>query len=98
MPSEDTQFKKGKEWNGNKNGRPPGISITGRIRQIFAEDPKLFEKTVREYMKDKKARDLMWRMIDGNPKQAITGDKDSPLEVIIRRINETGDKPTTKTG
>jgi hypothetical protein len=57
--------------SGNLNGRPKGISITGRIREIFENEPEKFEGVVKDYMKNPKHRDLMWRMIDGNPRQPI---------------------------
>ena len=84
---------------GNPNGRPKEISITERIREIFKNEPEEFEKTVREYMKDKRSRDLMWKMIDGMPKQGIehSGEGGNPIEVVITRLDENSNKPSTKT-
>lgn len=71
--------------NINRLGRPKELSITERIKEILENDPKLFEKTVKEYMVDPKHRDLMWRMIDGNPKQQTdltTNGKDLPIPIL----------------
>jgi hypothetical protein len=62
---------------GNSPGRPKGsITIKGRIKQILEEDPKRFEELCKFYLDDKKMRDLLWKMIDGMPKeeQQVVGD------------------------
>jgi hypothetical protein len=53
--------------------------------EIFEEEPEEFEKVCREYVKDKRMRDLMWRQIDGNPKQTseLTGKDGEKLEPLI---------------
>ena len=56
----------------NPNGRPVGsLSITTRIRQMLNEDPKLYQSLCDFYVKDDKMRDLLWRMLDGQPQQKI---------------------------
>jgi hypothetical protein len=35
-PSPSSRFKAGSEWNGNAKGRPPGRSLTGKLRDLLA--------------------------------------------------------------
>src|SRR4051812_37399086 len=34
-PSPSTRFKSGDDWSGNRSGRPPGKSLTGRLRDML---------------------------------------------------------------
>lgn len=53
-------------------GRPRGsISIMGRIKQIFEEEPELFETYVRGVMRDSLLRRELIHQIDGKPKARI---------------------------
>ena len=64
MPSEDTQFKPGKDWKGNAGGRPKG-GLKDYDRQRFLnmteEEKDEFLKTI--------SPELRYRMAEGNPKQ-----------------------------
>lgn len=76
MPSSDTQFKSGDEWNGNTNGRPKGsYSITTKIVKLLKENPDK-EKELLDWLFSNK-KDLIWNKIDPNPSIDITsgGDK-----------------------
>ena len=91
-PKRDELGRFGPGNNANPAGRPPGVSFTERIKEIFLNDPKKFEATCKYYMDDPRMKELLWKMIDGMPKQQIGGDKDSPIEVVIKRItNENQD-------
>ena len=53
-------------------GRPQGsISIIGRIKAIFEEDPTRFEEYVKDALDDPKLRAEIIRQIDGAPKQKV---------------------------
>ena len=84
-------FKSGAEWTGNKNGRPKdSISIKDRIRQRLQENPDEFENLVEFYLKDKKMRDLLWKMLEGLPKQSV----DNTGEININlNFKQSGFKP-----
>ena len=66
MPSEDTQFKKGKDWKGNAGGRPKG-GLKDYDRQKFLDmTPKqkeAFLKTI--------SPELRYKMAEGNPQQEL---------------------------
>lgn len=56
----------------NKNGRPKGsLSVIGRLKQMWAEDPDDFEMFVKQYRKDKMNSKHIAEMIDGKPRQNI---------------------------
>ena len=67
-------------------GRPKGsVSIRDRIRQMLEDDPNEFENLCRYYMQDPKMRDLLWKMLEGMPKQATehTGELNLPFTINI---------------
>lgn len=99
--------------SGNPAGKPKGsgISITTEIKKKLAECPEgqratylqlLINRILKQAIQDGDQQMIgkIWNYVDGMPKQNIKheGDEKNPFELIIRRINETGDKPTTKTG
>jgi len=72
----------------NREGRPPGtISILTdikiKLRKVAEENPEEYQKLIDYYWQDEKMRDLLIRMIDGQPKQQtdITsgGEKITPI-------------------
>lgn len=80
-PKQRHGFQKGQ--SGNPAGRPKGsITVIGRLKQIFADDPELFEDFVRNYRENKDNQKHITEMIDGKPKQTIAGDKSNPLRII----------------
>ena len=67
----------------NPKGRPKGtITVIGRLKQIFEEDPEKFEKFIKDYSEDPNNRKHITEMIDGKPKQTIAGDSENPLRII----------------
>lgn len=97
----------------NRDGRPKGsgLSITTEIKKKLEECPEgqkatylqlLINRILKQAIQDGDQQMItkIWNYVDGMPKQNIKheGDEKNPFELIIRRINETGDKPTTKTG
>jgi len=66
-------WKKGE--SGNPAGKPVGAySPITRIKQIFKENPEVFDQFVLAYMKDEKNRKHVVEMLDGKPDQKIQGD------------------------
>jgi hypothetical protein len=58
--------------SGNPKGRPIGsISIMGRIKKIFEENPEQFEEYVISVINDKNLRREVIHHIDGKPKDRI---------------------------
>ena len=75
----------------NPEGRPKGsISIKDRIRKILEEEPERFEELCKYYLTDKKMRDLLWKQLDGMPRQSqeLTGEIKLNLN-----FNESGYNP-----
>lgn len=69
------RFPKGK--SGNPKGRP--LSPVTRIKEIWRENPELFDQWVTEYMEDKQNRKHVVEMIEGKPKQNV----DSKVEITL---------------
>ena len=85
-------FKPGQ--SGNPAGRPKGsLSIMGRIKQIWEEDPNRFEDYVEDILEDKMLRKELIQQIDGKPKESIElGGKDGgPLIVNLMQYGKTDD-------
>lgn len=85
-------FTKG-DPNINRKGRPPGVSFTTAIKDYLKENPEKFKEIMDYYIDNKKMRDLLWKMIDGQPKQNVEmGLDDSISEIDIKiRKNENKD-------
>jgi len=97
MNKQDTKFKSGDEWVGNKDGRPVGsISALSRLKKEFREHPEKFDEYMERYIKNPANEKHVMEMLDGKPAQAITG-KDGEallLPVLVEIIN---DKPKDDT-
>lgn len=96
-PYTDSETGKFKEGNPG-GGRPKGsVSIKDRIRQFLRDNPDQFEELCQYYIKDRKMRELLWKMLEGLPKQSteITGEGGLPLQIVIEQIN--GGTTTGKT-
>lgn len=92
MPKTSTSFKKGEEWRGNANGRPPkGYSITEWFKSMLNSRPEVKDAIGNSILKkalegDTTAQKLVWNYIDGMPKQSVgvegTGE-DGAIPVIV---------------
>lgn len=77
----DTRFKPGQ--SGNPAGKPPGtISFKTRIKQILRDNPERFEELCEFYLGNKNHRDLLWKMIDGLPKQTVDATVTMPTPIM----------------
>jgi hypothetical protein len=53
-------------------GRTPGsVSIMAKIKEYLYANPDKMAELTQYYLNDRKQRDLLLRMIDGNPKQNV---------------------------
>ena len=76
-------FQKGDDPRRNLNGRPKGsISVIGRLKQMWEENPEEFEEFVKEYKKDPANRKHITEMIDGKPNQPLDVKGDININVI----------------
>jgi len=91
---QDTKFKKGQ--SGNPAGRPPGsVSIMGRIKKIFEEDPERFEQYVKDVLADPMLRKEVVQQIDGKPVQPLSNAGGEPFVVqIVKYADDTPQLPT----
>jgi len=83
------------EGNPGGPGRPVGsISIIGKIKQIWENEPEKFESYVKDVMEDKMLRREIIQQVDGRPPQVIKGDKDAPLVFQLVNYGDTKQLPT----
>lgn len=76
-------FKKGKDWNGNKDGRPVGsISVISRLKKEFREHPEKFEEFLTRYLKNPQNEKHIAEMIDGKPQQSVQMEVILPTPII----------------
>ena len=82
------RFKPG--VSGNPTGRPEGVSIRERIKQLLKNDPEMFEGLCQFYLTNEKMRDLLWKMLDGLPRGSFVDDGEGfpPINIIIKNGND----------
>lgn len=79
----------GKFIKGNP-GKPKGaVSIIGKIKRIFEEDPEMFEEYVRNMLKDDKLRAAIMHQLDGLPKQSIEHEGGVNINIIDFKKDES---------
>lgn len=82
----------------NPNGRPEGsVSIIGKIKKIFEEQPEFFDTYVAEVLADPKLRNEIIRQIDGSPKQNVdvtSGGEKLTVNVMSYTPNGDNDSPS----
>lgn len=79
----NTKFKAGDEWTGNANGRPKGsISVIGKIKQKFEQNPEYFEEWINEFLEDGATRKAIMEQIDGKPARPIDLIGDITINVV----------------
>lgn len=75
--------------SGNPEGKPVGtISIMAKVKQIWAEDPKRFNKWVEDAMDDKMLRRELIQQVDGKPVQPIAGVDGQPIVIQMTRYGD----------
>jgi len=81
----------------NPNGRPEGsLSIKNWIKKYLENNPGEFKKLCKYYLKEPKMRDLLWKMIDGLPKQSLKLEADEMISKVTFELvtKHEGNKTT----
>jgi len=82
QPPKEHQFKPGKEWRGNKKGRPEGVSVVANLKRIFREDPEKFDEFLERYRKNPGNEKHIAEMIDGSPRKGMDLEVNFPTSLI----------------
>ena len=100
---EAQKWKKGQ--SGNPAGKAPGtLSIIGRIKTFFENNPEDFEAYLHGIIKDPFMRRHVMQQVDGMPRQPVDVTFPKTLVDLIKSPNETpnetgsGDVPTENQG
>lgn len=78
--------------SGNPAGRPKGsISIIGKIKAKFEENPEYFDEWVDKLLEDSSNRRAVMEQIDGKPAQPISNADGEPfiMQVINYNANDS---------
>lgn len=82
--------------NINREGRPVGsLSVMGRLKKMWEENPEDFENFVKEYRGDPLNRRHITEMLDGKPRQPIDHDIQGDLTINILEFNAKGNNDST---
>jgi hypothetical protein len=97
VPPVEHQFKPG--HSGNPKGRPPGKSLTARLRKILDREVSgrkiadlLMEEMAKSALKgDFRFMQEIFNRIDGKVPDKVVGDDDGPVEIVVRHITKEPD-------
>ena len=84
------RFKSGDEWNGNRNGRPKGTSLTDRLRRLLEENEgKNAEEVVQAVIEEAKKGDprfaqMIFDRMDGKVTDKL--EVEGELNIIEQRF------------
>lgn len=91
------RFKSGDEWNGNRNGRPKGTSLTDRLRRLLEENEgKNAEEVVQAVIDEAKKGDprfaqMIFDRMDGKVTDKL--EVEGNMKIIQQRFT-VAKKPT----
>jgi len=87
-------FQKGDDPNRNMEGRPKGsLSVMGKLKQMWEENPADFENFVKQYRDDPMSRRHITEMLDGKPRQPIDHDLRGELTINILEYAKGNNDP-----
>lgn len=83
-----------REGHPGVGGRPVGsISIMGKLKKMWEEDPEDFERYVKDIRKDKMLRREIIQQIDGKPVQPIAGVEGQPIVLKVIQYGNVKETP-----
>ena len=85
--------------SGNPAGRPKGsISVMTKLKQIYQNNPEEFDAFIDRYRKNPDNDRHQVEMLDGKPKQPISGVADEPLVINLVKYGDNNTTPIQPKG